>query len=282
MPPTGQRPLLSAAWRYLVMLNYEIDPDILEPLVPAGTVLDRWRDRARVSLVGFRFTDTRVLGAAIPFHREFDEVNLRFYVRRHLTSAEVRRGVVFVRELVPRLAVALVARWAYNEPYRAVPMRSTAPDSRVDTPGRIVYEWRTGGRWQQLAATAVGPPLVPEATSEAAFITEHYWGYTRQRDGSTREYEVAHPVWRVWAAVNPVLDADVAELYGAPFEQALSGPPVSALIAEGSPVLVYAPRRMMRRGTGSFEPHAYQPDELRIEHRLADQVGGVLGARAAG
>src|SRR5438477_5664134 len=143
MPPTRRRPLLSADWRYLVMLNYEVDPDLLEPLVPAGTVLDRWRGRTLVSIVGFRFADTRVLGAAVPFHRDFDEVNLRFYVRRHLPSGEGRRGVVFVRELVPRLAVALVARWAYNEPYRAVPMGSTAPDSRIGAPGRIVYEWRT-------------------------------------------------------------------------------------------------------------------------------------------
>src|SRR6516162_6010979 len=120
MRPTGRRPFLSAEWRYLVMLNYVVDPAILDPLVPAGTMLDRWEGRVFVSLVGFRFTDTRVLGAAIPFHRAFDEVNLRFYVRRDALSGEVQRGVVFVRELVPRRAVALTARWAYNEPYRAV------------------------------------------------------------------------------------------------------------------------------------------------------------------
>ena len=249
MPPTGRRPFLSAEWRYLVMLNYAVDPAILDPLIPAGTVLDRWRDQTLVSIVGFRFDDTRVLGAAIPFHRTFDEVNLRFYVRRDAPSGEVRRGVVFVRELVPRLAVALLARWAYNEPYRAVPMRSTAPDSRVDAPGRLTYEWRTHAKWQRLAATAVGMPFAPERASEAAFITEHYWGYTRQRDGSTREYEVAHQAWRVWAAADPRLDADVVELYGAPFARALSVPPASAFIAEGSPVLVYAPQRLSERVT---------------------------------
>jgi uncharacterized protein len=260
MPPTGRRPFLSAEWRYLVMLNFDVDPGILEPLVPAGTTLDRWQGRALVSLVGFRFTDTRVLGAAIPFHRAFDEVNLRFYVRRDAPSGEVRRGVVFVRELVPRLAIALTARWAYNEPYRAVPMRSTAPGAPVDEPGRITYEWRTGGRWQGLAATAVGTPVVPERTSEATFITEHYWGYTRQREGSTREYEVAHPRWRVWAASDPVLDTDVAELYGAPFAPALSVPPVSAFIGEGSPVLVYAPRWLATHRT---------EDQERMSHDIA-------------
>src|SRR5262245_47245447 len=162
MPPAGRRPFLSAEWRYLVMLNYVIDPAILEPLIPAGTMLDRWHGQTLVSLVGFRFTAAHVLGVAVPFHRTFDEVNLRFYVRRTAPSGEVRRGVVFVRELVPRRAVALVARWAYNEPYRVVPMRSAAPDVPLDAPGRVTYEWRTGGRWQRLVATAVGRPVVPE------------------------------------------------------------------------------------------------------------------------
>src|SRR5262245_46588899 len=110
------------------MLNYEIDARVLEPRVPAGTVLDLWHGRALVSVVGFRFLGTRVRGVAIPFHTDFDEINLRFYVRRHVPDGQVRRGVVFVREFVPRAAIALCARLAYNEPYRAVPMRSVVPD----------------------------------------------------------------------------------------------------------------------------------------------------------
>lgn len=238
------RPFLTAEWRYLVMLNYEVDPSILEPLVPAGTVLDLWQGRPRASVVGFKFSNTRVLGATVPFHRDFDEVNLRFYVQRHLPDGDIRRGVVFVRELVPRVAVALLARLAYNEPYRVVPMRSTVPDAPTEAPGRLRYEWRGGARWQHLAATAVGAPTVPAPASEAAFITEHHWGYTRQRDGGTIEYEVAHPVWRVWAADRPQLDADLVGLYGQPFVRALSAPSVSALIAEGSPVIVYPPTRL--------------------------------------
>lgn len=238
------RPFLTAEWRYLVMLNYEVDPSILEPLVPAGTVLDLWQGRPRASVVGFKFSNTRVLGATVPFHRDFDEVNLRFYVQRHLPDGDIRRGVVFVRELVPRAAIASLARLAYNEPYRAVPMRSVVPATPVDAPGRLTYEWRTGAAWQSLAATAAGAPAVPEPGSEAAFITEHHWGYTRQRDGSTVEYEVTHPVWRVWSAADPVLAADVVELYGAAFAPALARSPVSALIAEGSPVAVYPPRRL--------------------------------------
>lgn len=244
MTASKRRAFLTAEWRYLVVLNYEVDPDALAPLVPAGTVLDPWRGRSLASLVGFRFVNTRVLGVPVPFHRSFDEVNLRFYVRRHLRHGDVRRGVVFVCELVPRAAVALLARFAYNEPYRVVPMRSAVPAAPVETPGRLTYEWRTGTEWQRLAATPVGAPAVPDPTSDAAFVTEHHWGYTRQRDGSTVEYEVAHPAWRVWKATAPVLAADAIGLCGRAFAGALSGPPTSALVAEGSPVIVYPPGRV--------------------------------------
>jgi len=151
-----------------------------------------------------------------------------------------------VRELVPRAAVALLARLWYNEPYRAVPMRSAVPDTLVAAPGRLTYEWRTGAGWQRLAAMAVGAPAIPAPGSEAAFISDHHWGYTRQRDGTTVEYEVAHPAWRVWAATAPVLVAVGTGLYGHAFAAVLSGPPVSALIAEGSSVVVYPPRRLDR------------------------------------
>jgi uncharacterized protein YqjF (DUF2071 family) len=246
----SRRPFLSAEWRYLVMLNYEVPPAVLQPLVPAGTTLDLWDGRALVSVVGFRFLRTRVLGVPVPLHRDFDEVNLRFYVRHEPGDGTVRRGVTFVRELVPRAAIARVARLAYNEPYDAVPMRSTVPSAVVESPGRLAYEWTLGGdaptAWQRVAATPVGAPALPHPGAEATFIAEHYWGYTRQRDGGTVEYEVAHPSWRVWAVEEPELRADVARLYGAAFVAALSAPPASAFVAEGSPVVVYRPRRLAR------------------------------------
>ena len=206
------------------MLNYEVPPALLAPLVPAGVALDLHGGRALASVVGFRFLRTRVLGVAVPRHTDFDEVNLRFYVRHETADGEVRRGVTFVRELVPRAAIALVARLAYNEPYRAVPMRSTVPAGPTATPGRLSFRWRTSGRWQEVAATAVGEPVPLAARSEAEFVTEHYWGYTRQRDGGTVAYQVAHPSWRVWDVAAPELAADVARLYGPAFVPVLAGP----------------------------------------------------------
>ena len=155
----------------------------------------------------------------------------------------MRRAVVFVRELVPRRAIAAVARWRYNEPYLAVPMSSTvALDPR--TGGRATYRWRHAGRAFALSASVSGPaaPLAPG--SEAEFITEHYWGYTRQRDGSTLEYEVVHPPWAVWTADDAHFSGEADRLYGAAFAGILAGPPQSAFVALGSPVAVHAGRRL--------------------------------------
>ncbi len=245
-PPARRGAFLRAEWRYLVMLNYEVDPALLAPRVPAGTVLDLYEGRALVSIVAFRFLDTRVLGLAAPLHRDFDEVNLRFYVRRELPGGEVRRAATFVRELVPRRAIAVVARLAYNEPYLAVPMRSAAPRGLTESPGRLAYEWRAAPRasWQRAAAKAVGAPALPAPGSETAFVAEHYWGYTRQRDGGTVEYQVEHPSWRTWAARDVEFDADVRGLYGEAWVEALGRAPSSAFVAEGSRVTVYRPRRV--------------------------------------
>lgn len=226
------------------MLNYEIPQAVLEPLVPKHTVLDLFEGRALASIVGFRFLNTRVLGVPVPFHRDFDEVNLRFYVKRPMPDGSARRGVVFVRELVPRAAIAYTARLFYNEPYAALPMHSRVPPTLMSSPGRLMYGWFGNGQHQQVSVTAVGEPAPLVSGSEPEFIAEHYWGYTPQRDGSTVEYQVAHPSWRVWQATAPSFDADVRGLYGAAFEAPLAQPPRSMFVAEGSKVTVYRPTRL--------------------------------------
>ncbi len=229
------------------MLNFEIAPEVLAPFVPAGTELDVWQGVAYVSVVGFQFLHTRVRGWRIPWHANFDEANLRFYVRR-CDGGEWRRGVVFVRELVPRRAIAWTARWMYNEPYRALAMRHEIRRRPDGSPETLRYEWRRAGRWEGLAVRTAPAAAAPLALgSEAEFITEHYWGYTRQRDGRTVEYRVAHPSWRVWRAAEARLEVDVAALYGPAFADALRVPPRSAFVAEGSAVTVYAPRVLPQR-----------------------------------
>jgi uncharacterized protein YqjF (DUF2071 family) len=231
---------LTAEWRDIVMLNYEVAPESLMDLVPAGTELDLFQGKTLVSVVGFRFLDTRVRGLPIPWHRNFDEVNLRFYVR--LAADPSRRGVVFVKEIVPRRAIAWVARVLYNENYHAHPMShavSEVPDGRV-----LSYELEAGGRRHALRATTEGTSHSLVVGTEEDFIAEHYYGYARQRDGGTLEYRVDHPAWQVYATRAAELDFDVAALYGERFAEALRGTPRSALIADGSAVSVANPVRV--------------------------------------
>lgn len=246
------RPIfLSAEWRWLAMLSWRVDPALLAPLVPAGTTLDVWQGRTFVSLVAFLFRDTRVLGVPIPLHRHFEEMNLRFYVRR-VTDGEVRRGVTFIREVVPRRAIATVARLAYDEPYVALPMRhriDRAPAGDAEAPARVEYGWRLRGVWGRLAVTPRGEPSLAAAGSEEEFITEHYWGYTRQRDGGTVEYQVRHPRWDVWQVSDARVDADLESLYGPGLAAVLRGAPSSVFLARGSPVTVHWPARLPRRAT---------------------------------
>jgi uncharacterized protein len=227
---------LTTDWRRLAMLNYEVDPDILSPFVPAGTELDFWNGKTFVSVVGFLFQNTRVRGIPIPFHRNFEEVNLRFYVRRKAGN-EWRRAVVFIKELVPRLAIAWTARTFYNEPYVALPM-SHRVEKTGDEIKSVTYAWKFNGCENSLSLTTRGNAQPLREGSEPEFIAEHYWGYTAQRDGSTLEYQVEHPRWRIWEAREATLDCDVASLYGIQFSKFLTRPPASAFLADGSAVTV--------------------------------------------
>jgi uncharacterized protein YqjF (DUF2071 family) len=241
MPTAESRPFLTARWVHLAMLSYEVGPTVLSALVPKGTELDFWSGKCLVSMVGFQFLDTRVLGLSVPFHRDFEEVNLRFYVKRTI-DGETRRGVVFVKEIVPRRAVAWIANTLYNEKYVTLPM---SHDDRMAEASRMLsYSWQFNGQQCRLGVAPAGESFLPDGPSEEAFITEHYFGYTAQRDGSTLEYRVEHPRWNVWKATNPELSCDVAALYGPELSTYLSATPSSCFVADGSEIMVRRGQRI--------------------------------------
>ena len=204
----ADRPFLTATWCHLVMLHYDVDPALLRPLVPRETELDLWDGRAQVGLIGFRFLETRVMGVPIPLHVNFDEINLRFYVRR-VAGEETRHGVVFIREVVARAAIATVARMIYNEPCLTLPTRHFVDLEATGSGGTGVarYEWKQD-RWYTLEATVAGPPAPFKERSEAEFLYPSDVGLTAQRDGGTIEYRVDHPRWRIWDPVSYRLGAD--------------------------------------------------------------------------
>jgi hypothetical protein len=226
-----QRIFLTAEWKNLLMLNYVVDPAILESLVPQGTSLDQFDGKTYVSLIGFEFNNTRILGRAIPFHQSFEEVNLRFYVRR-----EARRGVVFIRELVPKFAVAAIARLAYGERYSSVPM-----SHRIERGEGITAEfsWGSGAGMCTIAAQTSGDAYLPKEGSLPQFITEHYWGYAAQPDGRTAEYQVEHPQWTVLDAPTAEFSGDGEKYYGPEFAKVLGEAPDCVFLAEGSAVTIF-------------------------------------------
>lgn len=232
MPQT----FLKAEWRKLIMANYAVDPELLKPYLPAHTELDLFNGKCYVSLVGFMFRNTRLKGVRVPLHINFEEVNLRFYVHHTGKDSLRKRGVVFIREIVPRAALSFVANTFYGEKYETLPMHHKwhkAADAII-----VGYRWKKAGVWQKLQVTA-DPAAVPIlAGSEEEFITEHYWGYTRLRNGRTSEYEVVHPRWDVYPVKRYAIDLDFGTQYGAQWAHLSSQRPDSVLMAEGSEVTV--------------------------------------------
>jgi uncharacterized protein YqjF (DUF2071 family) len=227
---------LTAEWRKLIMAQYEVSPEVLAPWLPRGLELDLHAGRCFVSLVGFLFDRVRVKGVAVPFHTRFEEINLRFYVVRTEADGTRRRGVVFVREFVPRGAITLVATKLYEEPYATLPTFSRISTSAQSL--EVEYRWKHDGRWHSLAVEA-SPEARPIAIgSIEEFITEHYWGYTKRSDGSTSEYAVEHPRWSVYAVSSYRVEADFGELYGAAFAGLNGQAAANVLLAEGSAVSV--------------------------------------------
>ena len=227
------RKFLAARWEDLILVNYEVEPSLLADRVPNGTSLDLAERRCFVSLVAFMFRDTRVLGVSIPFHVNFEEVNLRFYVKRD-TPGEVRRGVVFIKEIVPRSAIATVARLLYGEPYEAWGMSHDISAERVS------YEWRKRSSRKNRLEVERGESIgVPGEASHGEFIIEHYWGYTKRGDVRTDEYKVEHPKWELFAADSPEIDVDFAQTYGPEFDFLARQKPYSVLLAKGSEISVY-------------------------------------------
>lgn len=226
---------LTADWRKLIMVNYEIDPKELKDLVPPQTEIDYWNGKTYVSLVGFMFLNTKVLGVKIPFHINFEEVNLRFYVR-HKYQNEWRRGVVFIKEIVPKFMIAKIANWRFNENYVALPMKHEISQTKEAI--KVQYQWKFAGDWQSVKVEAdpTPQPLVPESQEE--FIAEHYWGYAIGPKNQPLEYEVGHPKWEAYKVNQLDVNCDFGNLYGERFKTYMEEPPASTFLAEGSSIFV--------------------------------------------
>ncbi|MEZ4954453.1 MAG: DUF2071 domain-containing protein [Saprospiraceae bacterium] len=232
---------LKAEWKKLILANYAVDEDILKKYLPAKTEIDKWNGTTYVSLVGFMFKNTKVLGLKIPFHVNFEEVNLRFYVK-HKHEGEWKRGVVFIKEIVPRHAITFVANTFYKEHYATLPMRHLWEIKNNNQ--TIEYAWKLKNKWHSFSVESEINKSIIEPESEAAFITEHYWGYTKINNNTTFEYEVTHPTWDQFKIKNYKIDVDFGSIYGDDFKELNNLNPKSIMLAEGSAITVENKRKV--------------------------------------
>jgi uncharacterized protein len=229
---------LTAEWRKLILANYAVDPKILQPYLPAHTELDLWNNVCYVSIVGFMFLNTKLKGIPIPFHRNFEEANLRFYVK-HQHGYESRRGAVFIKEIVPKPMISFVANTIYKEHYETMRMNHIW-DEKKDS-WFVKYAWKKEN-WNSIAVETGKKrlPILPQ--TEAEFITEHYWGYTKLNDTKTSEYGVEHPRWEMYETKKYTIDIDFELHYGSDFAFLKNEKPISVFMAEGSAIAVKSGR----------------------------------------
>lgn len=238
---------LTAEWRKLAIVNYEVQKELLVDYLPSGTELDLWNGKCFVSVIGFMFVNTRLLGIKIPFHSEFEEVNLRFYVKR-FENGEWKRGVVFIKEIVPKLALSFVANWVYKEHYETAEMNHVWETK--DGKQNISYQWKnkkSNESWNRISLVTEDDCEAIEEGSFMEFITEHYWGYTRINARQTNEYEVRHPRWLKYKILESQIDIDFSESYGLHFSFLNSRVPDSVMLAEGSEVSVEPKQKLKSR-----------------------------------
>ena len=226
---------LSARWENLIMANYEVNPAVLTPYLPKGVELDFYNNKTYVSLVGFMFKQTSLFKLPIPFLGTFEEINLRFYVKR-VERDIIKRGVVFINETVPYKLVAWLANQLYKEHYIAIPTKSLIVNS--ESTKNIKYQWKINKGWSHIIVNAANEneQMLPESIEE--FIFEHYYGYTKIDSKLSQEYKVNHPRWQVNKVINYSIHCDFRSMYGNDFSFLSNHQPDSVILAEGSQVSV--------------------------------------------
>jgi uncharacterized protein YqjF (DUF2071 family) len=249
---------LSAHWKDLIFINYKVAVENLLPYLPAHTEPDDFNGQHYVSVVAFKFHDTRIRGFRIPFHVNFHEINLRFYVKR-MVNNRIRRGVVFVREIVPKSAITFIANLLYKENY--VTRSIDYSDEVHNGHSMFSYCWKEHKNTQSLmvSSTASYKAVCPDSMEE--FITEHYYGYSKYSERDTIEYRVEHPSWKVQDAADHGIRIDFELVYGADWGFLNDAHPDTVFIAEGSPVNIYH-KRILRTGSVLIPAGSHFPEHI--------------------
>ncbi len=232
---------LKAKWEDIIMANYEIAPELLLPFLPKGLTLDFYEGKAFVSLVGFMFKNTKLFNISIPWFGSFEEINLRFYVKRVETDGKIKRGVVFINETIPYPIVAWMANKLYKEHYTVVPTKH-----RIEKNGQnklVQFDWKLGPKWNSIQVQCEIQSNPMTANSFEQFIFEHYYGYTKIDAQNTEEYQLQHPSWMIHKVLDYSIDCDFKTMYGNSFSVLNHTKPTEVFIAKGSDVAIFWKRK---------------------------------------
>jgi uncharacterized protein YqjF (DUF2071 family) len=233
---------LRAEWNNLVMANYVVPKEILLPYIPYKTEFDFFEGETYVSLVGFMFLNTKVFGLSIPLHENFEEVNLRFYVKYN-NNGSWEKGVVFIKEIVPKRAISFIANYLYGENYATMNMKHFHTDSGENF--EAGYEWNFKNKWNKISAVSNkrSQKIIPESCE--SFFADHYWGYSKSNEKKSYKYYVEHPIWETLKVISYEVDCDFGSLYGDAFKFLNTEKPKSVLMTKGSQIGVQQKKELV-------------------------------------
>jgi len=227
---------LRAEWNNLVMANYIVPQELLLPFLPYKTELNLFGGEAYVSLVGLMFLNTKVFGISVPLHENFEEVNLRFYVKYN-DHGTWKKGVVFIKEIVPKRAVSFIANNVYGENYETMRMKHFHQDNGDNL--SVGYEWKFNNQWNKISAIAEkrAKKIIPDTCE--CFFADHYWGFTKYSNTKTYYYNIEHPVWQTFKVISHDIQCDFGALYGDGFSFLNHQKPKQVLMTKGSQINIH-------------------------------------------
>ncbi|HET8854857.1 MAG TPA: DUF2071 domain-containing protein [Salinimicrobium sp.] len=227
--------LLTCHWRNLAFANYIISPEILEKYLPSYTKIDYFDRKCYVSLVGFQFKDIEIAGVKIPFYTDFEEINLRFYVKR-FDGTTWRKGTVFISEIADKSVLKILANSFLHEKYQTLKTKQEVKENSdfIETG----YSWKAGRNWQSIEMIGENSPKLVAEGTEPHFIMDRPWGYQKYDALTTNEYEVSHPQWKILPVSTFDINVDFKESFGSAFSILNGILPHSVILAEGSLVSV--------------------------------------------
>tara|TARA_B100000809_G_scaffold118758_1_gene117075 strand:- start:46028 stop:46750 length:723 start_codon:yes stop_codon:yes gene_type:complete len=234
---------LKANWLRLASANYIIDPAILDKHIPNGTLLEAHNGKHYVSLVGFRYCETRLLNIRVPYHHIFEEINLRFYVKREISPGNWRSEVAFAKLFFPKKALTLVAKYIYKENYETLNMRH----SWTEKENHLLTSYGLHKKnWHNFEIQSDKKSRKVASDSSEFFFSKHYWGTSQIDHRSSTVYEIEHPDWEAYDIVDSNVSFDFNTIFGSEFKHLTNTQPDSVHLFKGSEVIVNKKKNILK------------------------------------